>query len=356
MPILSMISHYLTPSMVNQIANGLGTQSQQAEKVLNGSVPGLFAALLGATESADGEKAFSSAISDQDPSMLDSLGGLLDEDTASVADAGRDALSSILGDARLGDFTAKVQSVSGVPAGAASSLIGIAGSLVLGALTKTIDEDDLDAAGVLSKLRGEAGDIAKALPMDFTESFRGAGFLGALDKQLTTSRVSERSSFAGQPARPARVPVKPGRPWWQTALAGLVVLALIVWAMGLFGGRAPTDLTDAGSMSTTVDDTNVGAQLQAAMESLSATLASITDAATAEQALPSLTAVLATLDGVGFSAEDLPEDGKAALQSTVSSGLPALRDAADKLIADSSIGDVVGPILQQILDRLQSFT
>lgn len=359
MPILSMISHYVTPSKVAQIATALGMQSHVAEKALNGAVPGLLAALLAATESADGESSFARTLSDQDPSMLDVLGGLLDQDTASVAATGRDGLASILGDAQLEDFTAKVQTVSGVPTGAASSLVGLSGSLVLGALMKTSEEDDLDAPGVLSKLRGEAGDIAKALPMDFTESLRGAGFLAALDKQLTAPHLSEKTSSAGHRGaspRPARVPVKPGRPWWQLALAGLVVLGVLAWAMGLLGGDAPTDLTDAGSSPQVVDGTNIGAQLQSEMNGLNTTLASITDAATAEKALPSLTAVLETLDAVAFSAEDLPTEGKTALQSTVANALPALRDEVARLTSNSAIAGVAGPILQQILDRLQSLT
>ncbi|MCR9088867.1 MAG: DUF937 domain-containing protein [Rhodobacteraceae bacterium] len=356
MSILSMISSRVTPDMVDQIATKLGTQNTLVEKALNGAVPGLLAALLGAAKTTGRKESFAQVLAAQDPSMPDALSEQFGQNADTVADHGREALSPVLGDAPLAAFTSEVQRVSGVPSGAASALTGLAGSLVMGALGKASQRDGLDAGGVLSMLQGEAGDIAKALPIDFAESFRGAGFLEALDEQLATAPASVTETSTGEPPpppRPARVPVKPGRPWWQTALVGLVVLGLLGWLLGLFEGNDATQVTDTGSAPLVVDGTDVGAQLQTEMAGLQTTLASITDVATAEQALPALTAALETFNAVAFSAEDLPADGKAALQSTVAGALPALRDAADGLLSNGAIANVVGPILQQILDRLQ---
>lgn len=356
MSILSLISNVVTPPVLSQIASMLGTQDSQVERAMNGAVPGLLAALLGATKNADGKGAFAKALAKQDPSMLDDLDEMLNQDGPAIAGKGGDMLAAILGGGRLGQFTAKLQHISGVSAAAAGSITGLAGALIMGALGKISKRDGLDAPGLLSKLQGEVGEIAKALPLDFAEAFRGAGFLEALDAQLAAAQVSS-SGDAAAPVRRARVPTAPkpppGRPWWQYALLGVAVVAILFWTAAQFGGEDATSGTDTGSVGL-VDGTDVGAQLQSIMTGLAATMASITDAASAEAAVPNLSTVLDTLNGVAFTIADLPSDGQAALRSAVQGALPALREAADGLMDNSAIQTVVGPLLQQVMETLQN--
>jgi hypothetical protein len=62
----------------------------------------------------------------------------------------------------------------------------------------------------------------------------------------------------------------------------------------------------------------------------------------------------ATLTSVAASAANLPDEGKSALASIVSGALPAIRSAADALLADSTLATVLKPAIDGVLAKLES--
>ncbi len=350
MSILSMISQFVTPSLLGQVASMLGTQPNTVEKAMNGAVPGLLATMLGATKTPHGQDAFARALKDQDPTMLDNLSGMLGAQGSGIAGNGSDMLSNIIGGGQLGVFSSKLKDLTGLPTGAAGSVSGLAGAVIMGALGKVAKRDGLDANGVLSLLGKEAPEISKAMPADFRDSFRGAGLLGAFD-DLASAPAANVSSMAttAKPAAPqprttttpasrTAAPVAPGRPWWQWALGALVLLALLGWLLGWFGGTDVADqAADATGSELVVDGTDIGAGIRTAMADLDGTIASITDGASAQEALPRLTTIEETLQGLGTSIQNLSAEGRSELKEIIDTSLPDIQQSATALLDDADV-------------------
>ena len=100
---------------------------------------------------------------------------------------------------------------------------------------------------------------------------------------------------------------------------------------------------------------DVGAQVQGTLDNITSALSGITDAESAQAALPDLTEARDTLSGLEGTLSGLPDAGRTALNSMVSSALPAIRSSADELLADSAIAGVIKPVVDDILARLSAF-
>ena len=70
---------------------------------------------------------------------------------------------------------------------------------------------------------------------------------------------------------------------------------------------------------------------------------------------PRLTEAQSALDGIDATVTALPAEGKSALKALVAGALPAVQSAADKLLADSTIGPVVKPVLDPVLAKLKAY-
>jgi hypothetical protein len=267
MSIIDTISQAVTPAMQSKIAGMLGATEGSVDKAMKGAVPGALLALLGATRSKQGEDAFAAALAQQDPGGLGGVGSRLANDANGVAVSGGRLLSSIIGGGRIDAFAAKLREYSGVPEGGSGTLLGIVGTLVMGALGRTARERGLDARGVLNALAGEKDTVARALPADFAGMLSGTGLLpddaaptaapasapaaGPTARPATAAPGSAPAAphpasrpapaAPGPASRPAPPPPRPtGRPWWHW-LIGLVVLALVLWLLaGMMGGEEET--------------------------------------------------------------------------------------------------------------------
>jgi hypothetical protein len=392
MSILSVVSQFLTPSMIVRIANLLGASQGSAQSALKGAVPGVLSAILGASGTKQGADAFSAALARQRPGALDALTGMLGRDARGVADSGADMLSSIIGGGRMGVFASKLKDYAGLPEGASGSLLGVVGSLAMAALGKSAQDRGLDAAGVLRELQGEKDEIARALPGDFASSLSGAGLLDSIADRIPSgaaAAAAPKVSAAPRPAAPratiSEPPKASGGGWWRWVV-GLAVLALLAWLLTNMLGREPeaptteappaTDTPETTEAPATaeppttaaapapsepteplvVDGTDLGATIRGTFNQLTSTLGGITDVASAEAALPTLTAVRDDLAGLETAVAGLPAEGKSALQSLVAGALPTLRETSDKLLGDSAIAGVIKPVLDDVLARLTAFS
>jgi hypothetical protein len=249
MSIIETISRAITPAMETKIAEVLDTTQGSVDKGMRGAVPGVLAAILGATRDDAGAQAFGSALARQDPALLDHLGAKLDENAHALSHSGGDLLSALLGGDKMHLLVSKLKDFSGLSEGGAATLLGMAGTFAMGALGKTAREGGLDAGGVLKTLADQKDEIAQALPADFAKALSGTGLLGAVpgatpapeplpaSEPKPAAAASTSAVAAPQPGgRPAAAPPGPGRPWWHWVV-GIALLLLILWLLaGLFGG------------------------------------------------------------------------------------------------------------------------
>ncbi len=85
------------------------------------------------------------------------------------------------------------------------------------------------------------------------------------------------------------------------------------------------------------------------------TLAGVTDAASATAAVTSLSEADSALGGLQTAVNSLSGEGKTALQALIATALPGLRTTIDGLLADSAIGPILKPVLDNIVAKLTAY-
>ena len=296
----------------------------------------------------------------------------------------------MLGSGTVGTLAAKLTEYGGLPAGGGGTLLGLAGSGALAGLRSEAGSDGLDPASLARMLESQKAAIAGAVPNDFAASLKGTGLLGALGERVTPAA-------APVPPRPAPVPLPGPKPRWTRWLIPLAAALLLAWLLPRFFRDEPAPVTpappptaestapapqtatppaaestapapetatppaqatapaDAAADPLVVGGVDLGATVSGALDSLTETLSGVTDAASAEAALPQLTETRDALAGIEGTAAALPEAGRSALSSLVAAGLPAIRTAADGLLANTTVGPVLQPVLTDILAKLDAF-
>ena len=215
MNIIKMVTGFATPMIASKVAGALGLPEGVVRKIVSVAVPVVLAAVMKRGSAPGGTEALGAAFASMGKNPLETLGTALGGDASQVQAAsksGGDLLSSILGGGTSDTLLSKLAGYGGVDAKAAAPLLGLVGSMTLGGLKKTADDQGLDAAGVMKLLTREKGDIATGLPADFMKSLEGTGLLGEL------------APAAPAAARPAPVPPRAApkhrRPRSRRAAAG----------------------------------------------------------------------------------------------------------------------------------------
>ena len=397
MDVLKLVSQYATPTVIEKVASLLGISGDSVQKGFGAAVPGVLAALLGLGQKPGGTDALASAL------VRAGDGGAVGQDPAAAASTGTDLLSSLLGGDATGKLAGALGSYAALPNAGAGSLLGLAGSMALGALNKSAG--DGGAAGALRLLESSKNEIAAALPSGFAQELGGTGLLAGLGS----------AAAAAAPVRPAPVPPKPApaapRPapppppkksGWTRWLIWLVVAALLFWLLSQWlapeqepvvetpapEATAPaTVTTEPAAPATTVEPAapatapeptaapaapaetaavpdnpllvggvDLGAQVSGALDQITGAFAGITDAASAQAALPDLTAARDTLAGLEPQVTALPEAGKSALKSLIAAELPAIETSANSLLANTAVAGTVKPVVDDIIARLKAYS
>ena len=172
MDIVKLVSQAATPGVLNQIATLLGVSQADLQKGLGAAVPGVLASLLGMAQRPGAADALGAALT-----RATGEGGLattLGRDPAAAAAAGSGVLGSLLGDGA-GKLTEALGSYTGLPRSAGGALLGLAGSMALGALGGEAKAKDLDAKGVLGLLGEQQGPDRRRAALRLRERARRLG-------------------------------------------------------------------------------------------------------------------------------------------------------------------------------------
>jgi len=168
MNIVSMGMKYLGPMIATQIASMLGLKGPVVTKLIAAALPAILAGISGKAASASGAGSLFNLLSKQDlmgPEDFETA--LSGTDSGSIAGNGADMLSDLLGGSQVDALSDALGRYGDIPQAGSKSLIGMLAPAVLGSLKGSVQDNNLDAAGLAGFLSDQKANIATAMPMDF---------------------------------------------------------------------------------------------------------------------------------------------------------------------------------------------
>ncbi len=344
--VLDLIQGSLTSDNIAAVAGALGMEKESAKKGLGAALPVVLAGVMGAAKTPQGRQTFDSALASADTNMLGNLGGLLSGGGgSSIIAAGSRLLSGFLGENKMGALGGALASGLGISRESSGSLLGVAAPILMSLLAGKKKSEGLDTGGLINALLGQKDAISKAIPTAISNQLKGSGILDGLAGEARAS-VQSTTHVAQQTAE------KSGS-WLRWVIGILVVLAILYFLSGLFGGDKPSDRASmVGSAELMVGGVDLGKSLQNIYGDLGSALTSITDTASARAALPDLSRIQEQLGTVERAAGSLSPAGRSALANMIEASTPTVKRAVDSLLGDSSIAPIVKPAIDDIIARL----
>jgi OmpA-OmpF porin, OOP family len=231
--LLSLAKGYLTSEVVGKVSSYLGETPANTGKALDGAIPAILAGVLRTGSTESGASALLRTIQrGYDGSLLNNLPGVLGGGAATqnLVNSGSGLLNTIFG-GNLGSIVSILAGNSGVKNSSVSSLLSLAGPIVMSILGKQVASQGLNASGLMSLLLGQGDTVRRALPMTLATLLGDA--TGAADQATPSAgRAAEEASGGA-------------RLLWPLLIAAL--LALGVWYFLRSGHEVGEDAKEAGA-------------------------------------------------------------------------------------------------------------
>jgi OOP family OmpA-OmpF porin len=164
--ILDSVRDYLSPELLGEAANIYGENEAGIAKAIGSLAPTILAGLLEKSGDSHAIDNIFSTLRNFNPAILDNLGSLLGGGNLSHNDPKDDSgrLLSVIFGAKVPAITNAVASFSGIKQSSASSLLGLAGPLVMALLNKKISAEGLNASKLVGYLLSQRNTIVSLLP------------------------------------------------------------------------------------------------------------------------------------------------------------------------------------------------
>lgn len=360
--LVSLIKQFLTPEMVQRLAETLGLDATQAQTAIGGVIPALLAGLSGTAAKSGGAQKVADAVNQQ-AAGLDGIVGMLggSSQTALVEDGSR-LVGSLIGTNAQTALSSAISTFSGLGQSAVTALLGALAPVVLGVIGKQASgPQGFDAASLGTLLTSQKDSIANAMPARLSGLLSGSGLLDSLGgaAEAATGKVKEATTAASQYAgATADAATRSGRSWayW------LVPLALVAFGLWYFMGRQqPATSTPEISSSLvapaaplTIGDVDVGKTLTDSLGTLRTSLEGVTDVASAKMALPRLQEITTQVDKVGSLVGAATAEQKAAVGGLAAPLMASLTPLFDKVLAIPGVGDGLKPTIDGLKTKLAS--
>lgn len=164
--VLDSLREFVTPQIINQVATMLGENESGISKALGGLAPTILAGLINKTGDANAMGSVFNTLSNFNPAILNNLGSLIGGGNLAHNDPKDEAghfFSFLFGD-KVPAITNAVAAFSGAKTSSVSSLLGLAGPLVMGLLSKRINSEGLNVSGLSNLLLTQKSQVQGMLP------------------------------------------------------------------------------------------------------------------------------------------------------------------------------------------------
>lgn len=205
MDILGLIKDKLTDTVADKVSGFLGESPEKISGALSTAVPAVLGGIMQhANDETDTQKIMD-IVKDggHTGEILDDLSGLLNnfDKTQLLITIGSNIFNHFFGN-KANAVVEKLASISGIRKTSASSLLGLASPLVLGALGKIIDKEGLGVSGLGRVLNDQKDSVLGALPPAITNQLNV--------KPTKKTGNGNNTSVDNTPAKPTEKPVKNG--------------------------------------------------------------------------------------------------------------------------------------------------
>ena len=256
-----LVSQYLSPQIVGQIAAAAGIDQGVAQKLVSGAIPTVLASLASTAASGQaGAQRVADAVSNADPDLLTNLSAALKSGQSQMLGAGANMLGGLLGGSGLSGVAGALSQYSGVTPPAAQIAIGAVTHAVVGTIGQQDPSVWSDGGAIGGLLKDQAASISKALPAGLASALSSTGLLAGLGgmasaaasrvtagasniTNTTGAAASNAAAGAANTANAARANVQAaasstGFPMW--AIVAIVVV-IAVAAYFYFARQKPMD-------------------------------------------------------------------------------------------------------------------
>ncbi|MDC9822864.1 DUF937 domain-containing protein [Devosia sp. ZB163] len=365
--LVSTVSQFLTPDMVQKIAASVGGDGQQVQSAIGAAVPALLAGFAG-TATHGGAQKIADAVQQQS-TALDDIGGLLGGGQNSLTESGTRLVGSLLGSNAQSGISLAIAKFSGLGQGAATALMGALAPIVLGMIGKQVGPRGIDAASVSNLLESQKSNIAHAMPSRLGNLLEGSGVIENLDAAAdqvrgataSATRTASSAASSGTRSASAAVDTGSGMRWLYWLIPLLAILGLLWYFLGrptqpvTTTTQAPpaatsTNVTTAPNL--TIGGIDVGREISTQLGTLRTTMEGVTDAASAQAALPRLESVSTALTPVVSAIGQATTEQKAAVTSMVAPLLQTINPMIDRVMAIPGVSDVLKPTVDTLKTKL----
>ncbi len=355
--LVSLVSQFLTPALIGRIAGALGVDRTLVGKAATYLAPVLLRMLAGVAATPAGARMLSDTIEQQDPSILENLESAIGgTGQHSIEKDGVTALEFLLGGSGVSALGGALSKLTGLGAGAASSLIGTVTPAVLGTLGKVQATERLDASGLSQLLQSQKETISAAIPAELGDVLGKAGVPGF----TAAARTSAAERPPVRPVARATPPEEeaPSSFNWRLVLAAVVALGLASW---LLLGNQPAKVVEQTKTTADqivrnlkVDGVDLKSSAQTAFDGLKTALLGVKDTTTAQAALPQLEKGSIEFDKLRDLAGKLPIDAKTAFATLVASLRPSIEDLFNKVLAIPGVAPIAKPVIDGLRAKIDS--
>jgi len=380
--LVDLVKGQLGGPALGQLGALLGEDNNKTEAALGAAVPGLLSGLTSQANSDGGASLFD-AVSNQDDSMLDNIGGLL---TGGNSSSGMDQ-----GSGAAGGLASAVAGLTGIGGKSSSGLMGLLMPIVLGMVKRKIFGGggfSQNAGGLLSLLNGQKDNVQAAMPSGFQNQLQSSGFMDQMSNfggnvggavsgaaGAVGNAAGNAADAVGDAGRNAAGAV--GNAASNTADAagnaasaggGLlkkflpiaILAAIALFALKLCTGGKDVDVPNASVPSVEVPSVdvggvNVGDEIGGIFGGATDAIGGITDVDSANAALPALEEVSGKADGLTGIWDKVPEAARGPMSGLVGGHMDKLTPMLDKANEIPGVADVLGPVTGPLLDKLKAF-
>ena len=162
--LLDLFKDQISGAVTDKISNFIGEDSSKTSSAMSGIAATLLGSVAGKASSSSGAASIMSMLSGHDGSALNNIGSALSGgNTDSLLSGGSSIVNSLLGN-NVGKIVSAISGSSGISQKSSSTLMNLAGPLVMGFLGKYVKEKALGASGLMSLLSSQKSSLQAALP------------------------------------------------------------------------------------------------------------------------------------------------------------------------------------------------